>query len=343
LSKNVFIFGAGASKAESAPVTSELLPKAFERFPDDKRIRHLRKFIKDLFDTDFQDSNSVPSFEDVLGLLDTALQRQECFSKKWNRAQIPILREDLMYAVCQILHEQLRERGTIHRTFMQNLVNHTSFVPDKYSFLNLNYDLLLDNVIADQRTIRNLDLDYGIDFRNFDVDWFRPRKEQAILLLKLHGSLNWIWCPTCNSVKVGRGKKIVLDIWTEFTECDNDHTLQEPLILLPAWFKSYDNPHISTIWLTAEKTLREAERVFFVGCSLRESDTRVKYLLRKSLFRPDGPSVTVVVVDKRRDWEDREDEAAGEKIKSAFKMLFGEIDYQPVGFESFARDLHQYL
>jgi hypothetical protein len=340
VSKNVFIFGAGASKAESAPVTSELLPKAFREFHNDRRIRFLKGFIKDLYNTDFRDSDSVPSFEDVLGLLDTALQRQECFSKKWNRAQIPKLREYLMYAVCQILNEQLRAKGRIHRIFMQNLVNHTSFAPDEYCFLSLNYDLLLDNAIADQRVRRHLDLDYGIDFRNFDVDWFRPRREQSILLLKLHGSLNWIWCPTCNSVKVGRGKKIVLEIWTEFTECENDHTLQEPLIILPAWFKSYDNPHISTIWLKAEKALREAERVFFVGCSLRESDSRVRYLLKKSLFRPDGPSAAVVVVDKRRDMED---EVAGEKLKEAYKTLFGEIDYQPVGFEHFARDLHNYL
>lgn len=340
MSKNVFIFGAGASRAEFAPVTSELMPKAFATFKGDKRISHLKNFIKDVYSTDFRDFDSVPSFEDVLGLLDTALQRQECFSKKWNRAEIPKLREHLMYAVCKILHEQLRTRGTIHRAFMENLVNHRSFASDKYYFLSLNYDLLLDNAIADQRTNRDLDLDYGIDFRNSDVDWFRPRKEHSILLLKLHGSLNWIWCPTCNSVKVGRGKKIVLEIWTEFTECENDCTLQEPLIILPAWFKSYDNPHISAIWLRAEKTLREAERVFFVGCSLRESDSRVRYLLKKSLFRPDGPNVTVVVVDKRRD---RKDKAEEERLKNAYKTLFGKIDYQPIGFEQFARNLHGYL
>ena len=340
MSKDVFIFGAGASKAESAPTTSELLPKAFETFTSDRRVGHLKKFIKDLYNADLQDSNSIPSFEDVLGLLDTALQRQECFSKKWNRAEIPKLREHLMYAVCQILHTQLRGRGIIHRTFMENLVNHRSFAPDKYYFLSLNYDILLDNAIADQRTTRHLDLDYGIDFRNFDVDWFRPRKQQSILLLKLHGSLNWIWCPTCNSVKVGRGKKIVLEIWTESTECENDHTLQEPLIILPAWYKSYDNPHISAIWLKAEKALREAERVFFIGCSLRESDSRVRYLLKKSLFRPDGPNVAVVVVDKRRGGEDKR---AGEKLKNAYKKFFGRIDYQPVGFEHFAKTLQEYL
>jgi hypothetical protein len=50
--------------------------------------------------------------------------------------------------------------------------------------------------------------------------------------------------------------------------------------------------------------------------------------------------VTVVVVDKRRD---RKDKAEGEKLKNAYKTLFGKIDYQPIGFEQFARNLHGYL
>lgn len=337
MSKVVFVFGAGASKAESAPVTSELLPKVFQTLTEDEKVNHLRNFIHDFYYIDFQDLDSIPSFEEILGLLDMALQRQECFSERWNRREMSKLKEDLLYAVCKVLHESLRRKGTIHRTFMRNLVNHESFVQDKYVFFSLNYDILLDNAIADLRRSNGLDLDYGIEFRNFDQDWFRPREGQSILLLKLHGSLNWIWCPTCNSVKVGRGKKIVLGIWTEFTTCENDQTLQEPLIILPAWYKSYDNQHISVIWLKAEKILREAERVFFVGCSIRESDLRVKYLVKKNLFRTNR--VPIVVVDKKR----RKGDKQGEAIRNAFRRLFGDIDYQPIGFKQFAHNLHEYL
>jgi len=338
MSKVVFIFGAGASKEESAPTTDELLPNAFDTFTNDEKVNHLKDFIKDFYYTNLQDPNSIPSFEDILGLLDTALQRQECFSVKWNREEIPRIKENLLYTVCNILDKKLRGKGTIHRSLMQKLVNHQSFTHDKYVFFSLNYDILLDNAIADLRHQKGLDLDYGIEFMNFDRDWFRPREGRSILLLKLHGSLNWVWCPTCNSVKVGRGKKIVLGIWTESTTCENDRTLQEPLIILPAWYKSYDNPHISNIWLKAERALREAEKVFFIGCSLRESDLRVRYLVKKSLFR--GGGVPVVVIDKKRT---KKDLRQGEMIKNAYKKLFGSIEYHPIGFKRFAENPHEYL
>lgn len=338
MSKVVFIFGAGASKAESAPITSEILPKAFETLPEDKKVVHLKRFIQDFYYTDFHDSYSIPSFENILGLLDMALQRRESFSGKWDRREISKLKENLLYAVCKVIHESLQGKGTIHRLFIRNLMDHEDHAQNKYVFLSLNYDILLDNAVADLRPTNDLDLDYGISFRNFDQDWFRPREGQSFLLLKLHGSLNWIWCPTCNSVKVGMGKKIVLEIWTKFKRCEEDHTLQEPLIMLPAWHKPYDNQHISLIWQKAERALREATRVFFIGCSLRESDLRVRYLVKKSLFR--ASRVPIVVIDKQRS---RSDQQRAIELKNTYRSLFGSVDYQPIGFQQFARNLPEYL
>ena len=336
--ETVFIFGAGASKEESAPTTVELLPQAFETFTTNKKVSHVKEFIQDFYYVDLQDPYSVPSFEDILGMLDTALERRECFSSKWDRREIPRIKENLLYSVCNILHEKLKRKGTVHRSFINNLFTQTSFVQDKYAFLSLNYDILLDNALADLRSTADLDLDYGIEFRNFDRDWFRPRKKRSISLLKLHGSLNWIWCPTCNGVKVGRGKKIVLGIWTEFAECENDGTLQEPLIILPAWHKSYDNPHVSNIWLKAEMALRKTERVVFIGCSLRESDVKVRYLIKRSLFY--AGKVPIIVVDKKRSKKDRH---KGEVIRKTYERMFGNVDYQPIGFKQFAKNLYEYL
>lgn len=337
MSEVVFVFGAGASKAESAPATSQLLPEAFEVLTHEAKVDHLKTYIHDFYHTNKQDPDLIPSFEDILGLLDVALQRQECFSEKWNREEIPKLKEDLLYTVCNILHEKLKRKGKIHRTFINNLYSDKNEIPSKYVFLSLNYDILLDNALAELRSTRDFDLDYGIKFRNFGKDWFRPRQERAILLLKLHGSLNWIWCPTCNSVAVGRGRKIVLEIWTEFTECEDDQTLQEPLIILPAWHKSYENAHISNIWLEAENKLRKAGKVFFIGCSLRESDIRLRYLLKKSLFRD---NVTIVVIDKKRSKKNKRE---GEILRKTYRKLFGEIDYQPIGFKDFSENVKAYL
>jgi hypothetical protein len=46
-----------------------------------------------------------------------------------------------------------------------------------------------------------VDLDYGVEFRNFDWpgDWKRPHRGRNVLLFKPHGSLNWLFCPTVHT------------------------------------------------------------------------------------------------------------------------------------------------
>jgi hypothetical protein len=203
----VFVFGAGASKAENAPVATELLNKTLTS-PDlrsDGRVNELRNFLRDYFyvDTDHLESSHLPTFEEVLTIVDISLERQEDFSSAINYEKLSAIRDSLIYSIARILEISLRNGGTLHRRFVQNLFGSSEDIWRRTSFINLNYDLLLDNALIELYESDDLDLDYSIDFRNF-VDyrqrtrderaafiqnpegWYMPRPDRSILLLKPH-------------------------------------------------------------------------------------------------------------------------------------------------------------
>jgi hypothetical protein len=345
----VFIFGAGASKAEKAPTTDELLFRSLSEIRSDNRVENVKDFLSTFFyvDTEHLERSKIPTFEETLTMIDISLARQEDFSRNWNCTTLAETRDNLIYCIAKILDQTLTEGGALHKSFVTNLFSSTERTCKNTSFINLNYDILLDNALIDLYASKDWDLDYEIEFRNFvepvprsseeralitsmPGDWHRPRKDCSLFLLKPHGSLNWLYCPNCNSVKTTKKEKGVLRIWTQYEVCEKDRSIQKPLIVPPTWEKVYDNPHLTRIWLRASDVLRKASKVFFIGYSLPDSDTKLKYLFKRTLYEvnpPSRPSITVIL---------KQDEQ-NEKTKDRYKRLFGQaVNFSTAGFEDFA-------
>lgn len=335
--KIIFFFGAGASAVEGAPIASDLLTEAFRKFPYDERVNRVKEFLEEFYLNDCSNESTIPTFEEILSPIDISLQKQEQFSKKWNYKKLTELRDDLIYCICSILEDKLWTQNLYHSKLVNNLFNDKKKW-NKYAFFSLNYDILLDNALiplGDKTSNQYIDIDYGIEFRNEGIDWRKPR-ERKIHLLKLHGSLNWLYCPTCNSIRITPKEKGVMRIFTHSEVCENDQSDQRALIIPPTWQKVYDNPYLVSIWLEAERILRKASKVVFVGYSLPESDVHIKYLMKKSLFRNRGPHPEIIVIDR-----DGKDEKSDEFLR--YKRLFGKINYLPIGFEKFAENVNKFI
>ena len=348
----VFIFGAGASASEGGPLSNDLLPESFKKFKNDARVKNVKEYIRDVYHNNCDDNSNIPNFEEILGPIDIALQKQEHISSKWNNEKLAILRNDLIYCICKILEKTLEHNHKYHANFIDDLLGKHYKRWNKCNFINLNYDILLDNALTklgDKYKIDGheneykIDLDYGIRFRNEteleiieDKDlsemWHPPGKIK-VHLLKLHGSLNWLYCPTCNSIKITPKKKGVMKIFTEFLLCESDSSEQRPLIVPPAFIKAYDNPYLVSIWLQAERILQKASRVYFIGYSMPEADIQIQYLLKKSLFRENSSSPKIIVVD-------RENNSENNDVHKRYKRLFGDIEYLPIGFENLSSHLN---
>ena len=349
----VFLFGAGASASEGGTLTNSLLPESFNRFKNNGKVKNVKEYIRDIYHNDCDDKSNIPTFEEILGPIDIALQKQEHISSKWNNEKLAILRNDLIYCICKILEQTLEHNKNIHTNFINDLLGEHNERWNKCNFISLNYDILLDNALTrlgdKYSTDRSgneykIDLDYGIRFRNeielemienkdLEEMW-HPPGPMKVHLLKLHGSLNWLYCPTCNSIKITPKKKGVMKIFTESELCESDLSEQRPLIVPPAFIKTYDNPYLVSIWLQAERILQKASRVYFIGYSMPEADIQIQYLLKKSLFRCNGNFPKIIIVGKNSN-------NVNNDICNRYKRLFGHIEYLPIGFENLSSHLNK--
>jgi hypothetical protein len=225
------------------------------------------------------------------------------------------------------LVDKLKDEGTLKKT----------------AFISLNYDILIDNALVDIYDEKNEEyyLDYSIPFINYELSkrddyyWEEPVKGKSILLLKPHGSLNWLYCPTCNIMKLTPKKKGVIKAFHGTEECVKCGTKMEPVIIPPTFYKDMSNPFIQQIYLKADKVLRQAKRIFICGYSFPDADMHIKYLLKRvEMFNGNTPKI--YVINWYKDKEKYEIKSEKERIKRFFKNKENVI-YTNLSFEEFAK------
>lgn len=299
--KTVILLGAGASCADGAPVQGQLFRDYFQCYNDHQAGQghhqwdeELVVFFQEFFGIDVRDPNGIgtarfPTFEEVLGIIEIADSQKESF-RDWGTAHIVSNHEQprlqhmhdvLILLIAEILARKLGNQATHHPLLVHSL-HGAGWLPNT-SFISLNYDILIDNALLRAKEDCNLDLDYAIDFMNFGRDWKKPRMSRSIKLFKLHGSLNWLYCPTCRAIRITPKEKGICYLkWKpEECACSKCETLAVPIVIPPTYFKALSNLYLRQIWHGAEKTLRECKRLIFCGYSFPDADVHVRYLLKR--------------------------------------------------------------
>lgn len=192
--------------------------------------------------------------------------------------------------------------------------------------------------------------DYGCDI---NTEVYRQTPGRFGTLLKLHGSLNWLYCGTCQRLDIGASesrlylkalKKLVgsgqglEDFYLGPTSlCAGCGTALHALLVAPSHLKNYGNPHLTQVWYRAERLLREADRAVFVGYSLPDDDVEVVYLLKRGLAHLAPAQVTVVEYDQANPGIAAKDHPVGRRYRS----LFGEdIAWSAKGLDAWLASAH---
>ena len=226
--ETAIFLGAGASKTEGAPLQGELFKEYFSS-PEflankNKMNRELTSFFAEMFKINVKDrtltNDSFPTFEEVLGLTDLAILCKEAFRHfdidnrdARNSGRLRIMGQYLVYLVATVLARKLPRRTGHHRKLVRTLAEANEL--RNVVFVSTNYDILIDNALTEEPG-QGFDLDYGIEFRNFDPafvgenQWRRPHPNNCVQLFKPHGSLNWLFCPTCNQIEITPKEKGVV-------------------------------------------------------------------------------------------------------------------------------------
>jgi hypothetical protein len=346
--EDVIFLGAGASCAEGASPQSTLFRDFLTlKFTEPGQLKlqsRVRQFLESFFGVSSGDGGKAPSnyptFEEVLGILDLALLRGESFkglSSTPSSPEIQQTREDLVYLMAVLLDEQLKTEATVHRALVNRLGSEGKLLST--AFVSSNYDILIDNALIDAQGPFDCDLSYGIEFTNFDKakrrdrDWDRPRPGHEVRLYKLHGSLNWLYCPACVSLTLIPKEKPVAKLVFQPVPCKHCRTFMTPIVIPPTFFKDVSNPYLQRVWLEAGSVIREAKRLFFCGYSFPDADLLIKYLIKRGEMDRGG-TPQVFVINRQRDWE-----TDGSQVASRYLRFFTEsrnIHLTRLSFEDFS-------
>ncbi|MGC4048914.1 MAG: hypothetical protein QM757_05250 [Paludibaculum sp.] len=349
MDETVLFLGAGATKSVKGPMTDEILPrmyaeKAMLAAADPKGlVARLVQFLESEFHVHpGLPKEEYPGLPLLMSLLDMALDRRELFHAEWDVTVLAELRQAIELGIFDVLEDALMKFPTNNHYF---LLQRLFPLPSTPRVITTNYDLVVDtsmmHLSRQWRPEGGLP-NYHCGISNLAAIGLDQRFGS---LLKLHGSLNWLYCRTCQRLELGAtdstrflsiyGQIIGPDLRSSFTSdgapCGVCGRQLRPLLVAPSHLKDYRNPHLGLVWYEAQRILRQSNRAIFVGYSLPDDDVEVVYLLKRGLAHITDPKrITVVEYCAENPVIPPQHHPVGRR----YRALFGDIDWHAGGLQA---------
>lgn len=313
----VYFLGAGASKEAGVPTTDVLLEEILTRLKQSKKRPRLREFCR-TFDLGPNREGQRPAVVEAISLIDTCIRDERPLSRKLDLEALEKIRGELIFEISKEIGRarpsksdllriprdaktQTRGRklyvARYQKRFAQMLRPRprleASPLLQADSIITTNYDTTLDRALyelvywqastGDKDFSPFWDVFLGSNFRDPDDDSDALEdRESTIDLLKLHGSVNWLYCPRCSRIFVAaftNSVEYLIDGPLRETRCHCEYKPLEPVLIAPSSRQEIVNPHLQSIWMNAYHVLESSGRWVFVGYSLPEEDLAVRALL----------------------------------------------------------------
>ncbi|OPY59049.1 MAG: hypothetical protein A4E55_00418 [Pelotomaculum sp. PtaU1.Bin035] len=308
--KTVYVFGAGASAAEGAPVLRDFLKIAYRFFKEENYSTELDivwEFLKHFHGSGTMirhadELDRFPGLEEIFNIVDWSLLQNQAFSIRFSRARLHELKTALVKLISMTLDKSLHSYNGIHQSFVSEVIRGGEEIS---TFISLNYDIVLDNAI---RTTGYAP-EYGFYGNHSDHQDCR----RGIPLYKLHGSLNWSFCPLCGEISEHNEKVAHLLFKDKFSitclNCGSDNS--QAIIIAPTLYKSYNINRLQNIWDCAGKSISLSDRLVFIGYSLAPADTSIIATIKRALNTRNKKREIVVI-------------NPNEEVCRRYKQIFGE-------------------
>ena len=138
--------------------------------------------------------SDYPALPLLLSLLDKAIDLDQPLGRAWPPDRLRQVKRSLQYTIFALLEYKLRK---LNHNYYGDLLR--ALDPQRSSpptVISLNYDIIVDNAIIEHAPLLHDGYhlpDYGCDIA---TDIYNARPHFGVLL-KIHGSLNWSYCPGC--------------------------------------------------------------------------------------------------------------------------------------------------
>lgn len=309
-----FVLGAGASKPapSNIPTVKELLPQLLER------ARRLdREDVAKL--ADFCDEREIDNIEDlltaaqlatfcsrsptVLRLLNYLLYRRDTggqeeewmqYTDPWSvrrRMAHPGMNPSADVSSVAFLQDTLQVLfGLLASTMLparpnkahESIAAHTAAKPGS-AIVTTNYDCCMDLALEEKKHA----FDYGIGFGNRTLH--HEENEACTRLLKLHGSLNWYYCETCQEVQLVDIRSLLKHYADDTSPypvigiCKACGGQRRALLVPPLAMKFDVAPPLTPLLEDARSTFESADLILVLGFSFAEADVYISRMLSKSM------------------------------------------------------------
>lgn len=299
MSQIVFILGAGASRDCGAPLMNDFLDTASRLLSTNDvagKNEDFQRVFKAIASLQAVHSKAQIDLNNIESIF-TALEIANILGKLpgFEPEEIPIVISSLKEMIVITLERTilfptdgsyiLPTKSYEKFSNLLHFLNEEAHPKLSTSVITFNYDIALDMAMYRQ----GLGPLYGLGPN--------VRAQKPVLLMKLHGSLNWAVRSDTNTVQAlslddyfqkytlngyGMHGTCTIPIGSQIQEYYEKYTdvrvNAEPVIVPPAWNKADYHHFLSKIWGTAAKELEEAEYIFIIGYSLPETDAFFKLL-----------------------------------------------------------------
>lgn len=261
--RKVFILGSGFSASMGLPTLMTLFQEMMSHSerPGESDKEHVLNALEILY-PHFQKNKTPPSFppiEEFLSLVVSAKDLPFFDEEYWDWKWYSTLR---LLTDCLAEKSKNAEDSQLLKNFVRNLRNGDIVV-------TFNWDNLIERTLRLQSR--------KINFLSRDTD--------AITILKLHGSLNWVEIPEGIDLKHPESVKFL----SKRVVCTHDYSYYDvwdaldmpPLIIPPVLSKRVPvGGFFQGIWHEAHNSIIDADRVSVIGYSIPNDDLQARSFLR---------------------------------------------------------------
>ena len=297
MSRIVFVLGAGASREAGAPLMLDFLDVASNLLRTGRAGQRKASFeavFKGIGELQLVHSKAQLDIQNLESVF-AAFEMARIVGKFGNYSSEEI--NCLADAMNDVIV------GTLESTLPLPVRNRRVLAPPPYGDLvDLIGDLVQKPTPGESVAVVTFNYDMAADYAFHVVGGpityalGEPTRNDAIPLLKLHGSLNWAKCCKCGAVVpwplgdyfrqhnwpflLEETTSAILGIATHLQEHEHcgEPVHPQPVIVPPTWNKSDHHLSLSQVWARAAKEMGEAESIFVIGYSLPPSDAFFRYL-----------------------------------------------------------------
>ena len=167
------------------------------------------------------------------------------------------------------------------------------------TIVTTNYDCCMDRSLIKNK----VGFSYTIDFSNNHV--LPTPKGKPIQLTKLHGSLNWFYCETCQVVSLIDIEQAVDNYETGSGEypivsvCRDCGGQRRGLLVPPHAMKFDVAPPLQPLIANAARAFSDKSLIIVVGFSFSDADMYISRMIIKAM--QDSPQTKIIIVDPDSD------------------------------------------